>query len=178
LCERCYPGNNAVKHIPYDQYLDKVNYRLSHSGVFLTSHKDKDNTMVMGWGGITWYWRRPIFIVPVRTTRYTWHAINETGVFTVSVPLNDELREAMAFCGSKSGRDYDKFKECNLTALPGKFVRVPVIGECNLHYECKVVFKQTMEPSLLDGGIRERHYKEHDFHTMFYGEIAACYLTE
>jgi hypothetical protein len=61
LCERCHPGNNAVKHIPYDQYLDKVNYQLSHGGVFLTSHKEKDNTMIMGWGGITWYWRRPDF---------------------------------------------------------------------------------------------------------------------
>jgi flavin reductase (DIM6/NTAB) family NADH-FMN oxidoreductase RutF len=178
LCERCNPDGNAVKHIPYDQYLKEVTSQLSSGGVFLSSRKDKDNTMTMGWGGITWYWRRPIFIVPVRTTRYTWQAVNDTGVFTVSVPLENDLKKELAYCGSKSGRDYDKFKEFNLTPVPGKFVRVPIIGECQLHYECKVVFQQTMEASLLDESVRNRHYKDHDFHTMFYGEIVACYLTD
>lgn len=177
LCERCHPDGHTITHVPYDQYLTEVTHQLSHGGVFLTSCKEKNNTMIMGWGGITFYWRRPIFIAPVRTSRYTWHAINETGVFTVSVPLRDELKQAIAFCGSKSGRDFDKFKECNLTALPGRFVRAPVIGECSLHYECKVLFKQTMEPSLLSNDIKDRHYQDLDFHTMFYGEIVACYTT-
>ena len=168
----------AIKNVPYDQYLRQVIGQLSKNGVFLTTRKEKENTMTMGWGGITYYWRRPIFIVPVRTTRYTWHAIDETGEFTVSIPLTDNLNRELAFCGSRSGRDYDKFKECNLTPLPGQVVNVPVIGECELHYECKVVFRQNMEPSLLDKGVLERHYKDYDFHTMFYGEIVACYITE
>ena len=70
---------SSIKHVPYDQYLREVTEQLSRNGVFLTSRKEKDNTMTMGWGGITYYWRRPIFIVPVRTTRYTWHAIDDTG---------------------------------------------------------------------------------------------------
>ena len=169
---------SSIKHVLYDQYLREVTEQLSRNGVFLTSRKEKDNTMTMGWGGITYYWRRPIFIVPVRTTRYTWHAIDDTGEFTVSIPLKDQLKKELAFCGSRSGRDYDKFRECNLTPAPGQAVNVPIVGECDLHYECRVVFKQNMEPSLLDRSILERHYKDHDFHTMFYGEILACYITE
>jgi flavin reductase (DIM6/NTAB) family NADH-FMN oxidoreductase RutF len=178
LLEQCNPSKNAVKHVTYDQYLEEVTYQLTHNGIFLTSHNEKDNTMIIGWGGITYYWGKPIFLVPVRTSRYTWQAINDTDVFTVSVPLKNDLKKEIAFCGSKSGKDYDKFKECNLSAVPGKVVRVPVIGECELHYECKVVFKQNMEPSLLDDGILKKQYKDLDFHTMFYGEIVACYLTE
>jgi flavin reductase (DIM6/NTAB) family NADH-FMN oxidoreductase RutF len=175
---KCGSTGNPVKHIPYDQYLGEVTRHLTGEGIFLTTHSQKHNTMIIGWGGITFYWGKPVFLVPVRTTRYSWKALDSTGVFTVSIPLKQDLKEAIAFCGSKSGRDYDKFRECKLTPVPGKFVRVPIIGECSLHYECKVVFRQNMEPSLLDPGIRERQYKNHDYHTMFYGEIVACYTTD
>ena len=52
MCERCNPDGNAVKHIPYDQYLKEVTSQLSSGGVFLSSRKDKDNTMTMGWEGL------------------------------------------------------------------------------------------------------------------------------
>ena len=177
MCERCNPGGNGALHVPYDRYLSEVTHHLTHGGIFLTSRGEKENTMVIGWGGITYYWNKPIFLVPIRTSRYSWKAVHDTGVFTVSVPLNVDLKKALAFCGSKSGRDYDKFQESHLTPLPGKFVKAPIIGECILHYECKVVYKQTMELALLDGSIKNRHYKDDDFHTMFYGEIVACYTT-
>ena len=76
-------------------------------------------------------------MVPVRKSRYTHGLIEKSGEFTVSVPLNKDLKDALMFCGTKSGRDYDKFKECNLTPIPGKEIDTPVIGECQLHYECK-----------------------------------------
>jgi flavin reductase (DIM6/NTAB) family NADH-FMN oxidoreductase RutF len=167
-----------ITPVPFDKYLEEVSHLLRTDGLFLTTHNEKDNIMMIGWGGITYYWGKPIFLVPVRTSRYSWQAINNTGVFTVSVPLNKNLKKESAFCGSKSGRDYDKFRECNLTPVPGQKVNVPIIGECSLHYECKVIFKQTMEPILLDWEIKESHYKNNDYHTMFYGEIAACYTTK
>ncbi len=170
-------NENVVKHVSYDQYLKEVTHHLTHGGIFLNTRGEKDNTMIIGWGGLTYYWNKPIFLVPVRTSRYTWKAINDTGVFTVSVPLGVNLKKEIAFCGSKSGRDYDKFQESNLTSLPGKLVKAPIVGECTLHFECKVVFKQSMEPSLLDDSVKERHYKKDDYHTMFYGEILDCYTT-
>lgn len=170
-------GGNVTKHVHYDQYLQEITYHLTHGGIFLNTFSEKDNTMIIGWGGITYYWNKPIFLVPVRTSRYTWKALNDTGVFTVSVPLGVDLKKEIAFCGGKSGRDFDKFQELNLTAIPGKKVSAPIVGECTLHYECKVVLKQTMDPSLLDASVKERHYKDGDFHTMFYGEIVDCYTT-
>ncbi len=163
------------KEVSYNEYLSQVEQQLKSGGLFLTSKGQKANIMVIGWGGINIFWGRPIFVVPVRKSRYTHGLIEESGEFTVSIPLNKNLKEALAFCGSKSGRDYDKFKECHLTPLPGKKISTPVIGECSLHYECKVVYKQDMNPENLVDEINSKWYP--DYHTFYFGEIIACYET-
>lgn len=53
-----------------------------------------------------------------------------------------------------------------------------MVGECPLHYECKVVYKQAMEPALVSEDIDERFYGSNDFHVIYYGEIMACYKNE
>jgi flavin reductase (DIM6/NTAB) family NADH-FMN oxidoreductase RutF len=95
--------------------------------------------------------------------------------FTVSIPVQADLKEAVAFCGSKSGRDYDKFKEAHLTALPAQKIQTPVIEACDLFYECRVVYRQTMEPALVHADIRQSNYANGDYHVFYYGEIVACY---
>ncbi len=171
-------GSSIIKHVPYDHYLREVTHHLTKDGIFLTTKAEKVNSMIIGWGGLTYYWNKPIFLVPVRISRYTHQALDSTGYFTVSIPLDKDLKKAITFCGTKSGRDYDKLKECGLTAVPGQSVPVPIIGECNLHYECQVVYKQTMDPRHLDSKINEKSYANLDYHTMFYGEIIACYTTK
>ena len=167
---------SGTRNVPYDRYLKEVTHYLTHGGIFLTTKGEKNNSMIIGWGGITYFWNKPIFLVPVRASRYTYPVLNSTGFFTVSIPLERELKKAIAFCGSKSGRDFDKLKECGLTPVPGKTVPVPVIGECSLHHECRVVYKQAMDRAFLDKEIDEKCYP--DYHTMFYGEILASYVTE
>lgn len=164
------------KDVPYNQYISEVNQHLTSGGIFLTAKADTVNTMVIGWGGITFFWGKPVFLVPVRKSRFTHHLIEESGVFTVSVPMDKDLKKALTFCGTKSGRDFDKFKECNLTAVPGKAVDAPVIGECTLHYECKVIYKYDVSEDNMDKEIVNRWYP--DYHTFFFGEIVACYSNE
>ncbi len=167
-----------IKEVPYDRYILEVENQLKSGGLFLSSKGEKANTMVIGWGGITFFWGKPIFLVPVRKSRYTHDLIEQSGEFTVSVPLNRNLKKALAFCGSRSGRDFDKFKECNLTPIPGIKVNAPIIGECTLHYECKVVYKQDMIPEKFDAQLIQKWYCAPDYHTFYFGEIVACYTTE
>lgn len=174
----CSIESSNVLHVPYDQYLKEVTHHLTSGGIFLTTKAEKVNSMIIGWGGLTYYWNKPIFLVPVRTSRYTHQALDSTGYFTVSIPMGRDLKKAISFCGTKSGRDYDKLKECGLTAISGQSVPVPIIGECNLHYECQVVYKQTMDPRHLSSKINEKSYVDSDYHTMFYGEIVTCYTTD
>ena len=58
------------KDVPYNQYLGEVEKQLKSQGLFLTSKGGKVNTMVIGWGGIVFIWGKPIFMVPVRKSRY------------------------------------------------------------------------------------------------------------
>ncbi|TCK98682.1 flavin reductase like protein [Natranaerovirga hydrolytica] len=145
-------------------------------GAFLSvKHGDQENTMTIGWGTIGVIWGKPIFVVAVRYSRYTYDLMEQTNDFTVSFPLNGQLKKELGLCGKTSGRDQDKFKEYDITAVPGKNVESPMIEECDLHYECKVVYKQAMEPATLDQGIKDKSYSNKDYHIMYYGEIVGCY---
>ena len=165
-----------LRDVPYNQFILEVNKKLTSGGVFLSTVGEKTNTMVIGWGGITVFWGKPVFIAPVRKSRYSHGQLDESGEFTISVPLKNDLKAALAFCGSKSGKDYDKFEECNITPAPAKILNTPIIEECELHYECKVVYKQDLIPENLNKGIDKKWYP--DYHTLFFGEILACYIRE
>lgn len=154
-----------------------VNKAMKEGRVFLNSREAKNNTMIIGWGGILQFWSRPVFLAPVRLSRYTHGPIAKTGYFTVSIPKEGELSKAAAFCGARSGRDFDKFAECGLTAVAGRSVPVPVIGECALHIECRVLQRQELDLERLDEADRSKWYGDGDTHTFFMGEIVECYTT-
>ncbi len=151
--------------------------KLHKAGAFLTVKEgDRVNTMTISWGNVGFEWRRPIFTALVRKSRYTYDLIEKAESFTVSIPVNDNLKKELGFCGSKSGRDFDKFKECNLELVSSKAVETPIIGgEDMIHYECKIVYKQPMNKDFLDKKIQEECYGDDDYHTLYYGEIVECY---
>jgi len=131
------------------------------------------NVMAIGWGSMGIIWRRPIFIVLVRPSRYTYTLIEETGEFTVNI-VPPKLKEVVQYCGTVSGRDHNKFKEKNLTPLPSKTIKTPAIKECILHFECQVVNKNDLIPSELKKSFVPELYPKGDFHRLYFGEILAC----
>jgi flavin reductase (DIM6/NTAB) family NADH-FMN oxidoreductase RutF len=148
-------------------------------GVFLNTKKDNViNTMIIGWGGINVIWGRPIFIVLVRDSRATYDLIESSNEFTVSVPLNDNLKREIGICGTKSLRDMDKFKECNFTPVKGRKIDTPIIAEVGLHYECKVIYKQTLDQDVVPQIVKSRYYNKTANHTVYYGEIVDQYIYE
>jgi len=112
--------------------------------------------------------------VLVRPSRYTYECIEATGDFTVNVPP-PELAEEVLLCGTRSGRDIDKFEECGFTATPGRKVKSPGIDECLITYECAVVQKNDVVPAHFAPEIAESFYGQGDYHRVYYGEIVACY---
>ncbi|CCQ92983.1 conserved hypothetical protein [[Clostridium] ultunense Esp] len=161
---------------------------MEQRGAFLTV-KDKDgkvNTMTIGWGNIGYEWGRPIFTVLVRESRYTHELLENGEDFTISIPFDNKMNKAIGFCGSKSGRDYDKIKDCNLTLINSQIVKSPAIRNCHMVYECKIVYKHPMDLKFLDDVIRSKWYQEEnnkwyksgDCHTIYYGEIVNCYYNE
>jgi len=162
----------------YTDYIKETLDVTEKTGLLLVSvdAKGKPNTMTIGWVTIGIMWGKPIFIVMVRPSRYTYGLIEQAEDFTVNVPPA-ELDEVVAFCGSVSGRDHDKFAEKGLTAVPGRKVKSPVIEQCVIHYECKVVHKNDVLEDKLAKDIISSFHPEGDFHTIYYGEIVSVYAS-
>ena len=75
--------------------------------------------------------------ISVRPERYSYPILKETGEFVINLTTKD-LVYATDYCGVKSGRDVDKFKEMKLTPVSGEKVKAPLIAECPVNLECKV----------------------------------------
>lgn len=145
-------------------------------GAFLTvKDSDKVNTMTISWGNIGVNWREDIFVTLVRDSRYTKEFIDKNGKFTVTIPKNDDMKDALAFCGSKSGRDYDKIKECNLSLAEGKAVDVPHIACSSYVYECEVIYKMRMDTDAMTEDFKNTFYSDGDIHTFYFGKVKAFY---
>lgn len=147
-------------------------------GAFLTVKSGNGlNTMTIGWASFGVVWRKPIMMVAVRSSRHTFGIIEAAKDFTVTVPGGD-MRKEIAFCGSKSGRDMDKFKLSNLETSGSRQVASPIIRTRGRHYECRIVYKSAMDPAHLDNECDSSLYPQKDYHTLYFGEILACYETD
>lgn len=152
---------------------------MSSVGLLLVSNAPdgKPNVMAIGWGTVGQIWGKPIFIVMVRPSRYTHGCIEASNEFTVNVPPQ-AMKDVVNYCGTVSGRERDKFAEADITPAPGKRVSVPIISECIVHYECRVVHKNEIIPAALSDDIISTAYPQGDFHTVYFGEIITAYADE
>lgn len=129
------------------------------------------NPMTVSWGGTGILWHKPVVTVYVRPQRYTFGLINEAEHFSLSF-LPQQLHEVVALCGSKSGRDTDKVKECGLTVR--KDESAPYFEQAELTLVCKKLYAQDMaEACFTDRETVEKNYPKRDFHRMVIGEIEA-----
>ncbi len=158
-------------------------------GILLTSAAEgKTNSMVIGWGTVGVNWNRPVFAAYVRTGRYTRELLDKNPEFTVNIPLGAPDKNTIAVCGGKSGRDLDKLAACGLHTVPGQAVSVPAILEFPVTIECKILYRQLQDPTLLPEALSDRFYprdKESSFsgsncdpHLTYFGEIVDAYVLE
>lgn len=131
--------------------------------------KEACNTMTASWGGLGVLWGKPVATVYIRPQRYTLEFVERQDTFTLCF-FGEEYRKALALCGSKSGRDVDKVKECGFTVEMAE--NAPYFEEADLVLVCKKAYWQDMDPThFLDGEIDGRWYPEKDYHRIFIGEI-------
>lgn len=107
--------------------------------VVMVSMTDKNgnlNIITIAWAG-TVCTNPPMVSISVRPERYSYPILRETGEFVINLTTR-ELAFATDYCGVKSGRDVDKFKELGLTPLSGKETAAPLIGESPVNLECRV----------------------------------------
>ncbi len=120
---------------------------------------ENKNIITIGWTGII-NSDPPITYISVRKSRYSHHIIEETGEFVINL-TTEKLAYATDYCGVKSGRDVDKFKEMNLTPEACEKVKCPMIAQCPVNLECRVM-----------------EVKSYPTHDMFIAEIVAVHADD
>jgi len=119
----------------------------------------KPNFMTVAWGGIA-NAEPPMVAVAIRRSRHTHKGITENKTFSVNIPSLEMVREA-DYCGTASGAKVDKVAVCQFKVFYGKLCTAPLIEQCPLNLECRLV--HTLElgsHSLFIGQIEETHVSE------------------
>ena len=116
------------------------------------SNHDNFNIITVSWTG-TINTDPAMCYISVRPSRHSYQLIKSSGEFVINL-TNASLAFATDWCGVRSGKDYNKFKEMNLTPLPANHVKAPLIKESPVNIECRVV-----------------EIKEYGTHHMFIAEV-------
>lgn len=127
------------------------------------------NTMTASWGGLGVLWGAPAATCYIRPQRYTKEFVDREEYFTLAF-FSEDYRKQLSLCGSKSGREADKVKECGFTVKTAA-CGAPYFEEAQLVLVCRKRFAQEMDPSNIPQEIKEKWYPQEDYHTMYIGEI-------
>ena len=101
-----------------------------------TGDGKKNNIMTLSWTMVIDF--TPRFAITTGAWNHSYKALRKTRECVIAIPTVDML-DTVVGIGTCSGADTDKFARFGLTALPGKSVKAPLIGECLANIECKVV---------------------------------------
>lgn len=134
-------------------------YPLPAVMVSMADREGKSNIITVGWTG-TVCTNPPMLTISVRPERYSHHILKETGEFVVNL-TTEELAYATDYCGVRSGKDVDKFKEMKLTKEKAAQVSAPLIKESPVNIECRV-----------------RRIEELGSHHMFLADVVAVDIDE
>ncbi|MCH5326272.1 MAG: flavin reductase family protein [Duncaniella sp.] len=127
------------------------------------------NAMTISWGSLGELWGRPVVIVYVSSSRYTYEFMERNQYFTVTA-FPESKREALQYIGTHSGRDGDKLSEAGLTP---EFTELgnPVFREATLAIECKIIYSAPFDIEKIDPDAAKIYERGMGVHTMYIGEI-------
>lgn len=150
---------------------------ISKDWALITAGDEKGfNTMTVSWGMIGEIWGKDALMCFIRPQRHTLKFINENDTFTLSF-LKDGNRDILNFCGTKSGKDYDKVAETGLK---------PIFSDGTTYFEqaklvlvCKKMSVTKIDPSdFLDDTVDSKWYPDKDYHFAFTAEIKKVLINE
>lgn len=146
-------------------------------GLVTAGTEDKFNTMTVSWGAVGELWGRDMATIYIRPQRYTEEFLNANDYFTVSFYPMDMKQKIHSICGSKSGRDVDKVKECGITPVFDE--KAPYFDEAEIVLVCKKAAKAKFDPAdFIDDTIDGKWYPDKDYHFIYYGEIEKVLISK
>lgn len=158
---------------PFSDFDERWALLTSGSG----TERENWNTMTVSWGSFGILWNKRIAICYVRPPRHTHIFTKKNELMSLSFFEQNETSKAMlSFCGSKSGRDYDKAAETGLVPL---MLDTGCIGfeQAQTILACKKLYTGQIQPDNFNAvSLIAQNYPRRDFHTVYICEIIAAYV--
>ena len=144
------------------QYKIKDTYLPVPAALIVCGSKPDYNIITLAWTGIVSS-TPPALEISIHKKRHSLNLIKQTKEFTVNIPSADKYIET-DYCGIVSGRNRNKFSDTGLTAIDSTRIETPIIKECPLNLECKVMQEiEIGDYTMIIGEILETHIDEDKF---------------
>ncbi len=131
------------------------------------------NTMVGGWGGAGYVWKKPVVSCMIRPQRYTYEFVEGHDRLSLCF-LPEEYRAALQYCGKESGRDGDKFAATGLT--PAFLKGVPFVAQSRLVIIARKLYADDLKKECFIDQEPLRFYEAGDFHRVYICEVEKIFL--
>ena len=147
-----------MKEITFEELNENMIKRIGKDWMLITSGTKSDfNMMTASWGGVGYFWQKPIAIAVIRPTRYTKEFVERSNRFTLSFYPESEKKK-LSILGTKSGRNMDKMHDSGLTPMELPDGEMS-FEEAWLTLDCEVCYKNDLiEENFLDHSILEKWY--------------------
>lgn len=168
----------TFRQIAPKEIQDNVIKLIADDWMLITAgNQDNFNMMTASWGTIGNLWNEPVVFIFVRPQRYTYEFTENSDYFTITV-FEEKDREILNFCGTKSGRDYDKVKETGLKPLFTNLGNV-YYEQARLVIECEKIYADFLkEEHFKNLDIPATIYPDKDFHKFYVGKILNVWIKE
>ena len=167
-----------LRRIEFDNIRDNPFTLIGEQWMLITAGtRERCNTMTASWGGLGVLWNAPAATIYLRPQRYTKQFVDAQEYFTLSF-FGEEYRKKLLLCGTKSGRDVDKVKECGFTVAYAAEGDAPYMEQARLVLVCRKRYAQEMDPAAIPEDVKQSQYPAEDYHTAYIGQIVAAYAQE
>lgn len=158
------------RNILTDKEVSILHNTMSSTGIFVTCGFESPNIMVTHFGAVGKMWGRQIFVLPIRSNKYSYQIVNNTKQFALNVPAHD-MRTEISLCDTISGFKCNKFETLGLHPKRARAIKSYVLGECGLIVECKLIASIPPETIIKHDELNMSSRP----HTLFVGEPVSVY---
>lgn len=168
--------NKFTEILPTDARAENVFNMIGKQWMLITSKNENEvNTMTASWGNLGVLWGKPVAICYIRPQRHTFPIVESTDRLSLSF-LGEDYRDALKICGTKSGRDVNKFEISGLSV--SEYDQTPYINEADTVLVCKKLYADYLKDEAFTSTEPLSHYPDKDFHKFYICEIEKILVKE
>ena len=170
---------NTFRSVAPGALPDNFFSRIGEDWMLITAANSRGevNTMTASWGCAGILWNKPVAICFIRPQRYTYGIVEDSDTLTLSFFPAGEYRDALRYCGTKSGRDGDKFAATGLTVAKTA-EGTPYPAEANLVLVCRKLYADDLKENTFIDPEMLKHYPSKDYHKFYICEITDVMVKE